>query len=163
MRQTSYQYSLRQFLRLTLVYTTLLLFSSQLLGQTPNDTLLIKEAVLNYLEGLEYNDTLRVEKALHPELAKRVIQKDKNGKDRLDNMTAATLLHYTKTFDYTRLYKEGVNPQERLKVEVSIFDLTNNIATVKATQNKFAFFDYIHLGKINGEWKIVNILWAWID
>ncbi|EOZ96628.1 hypothetical protein A33Q_2398 [Indibacter alkaliphilus LW1] len=26
---------------------------------------------------------------------------------------------------------------------------------------RFAFFDYIHLGKINGEWKIINILWAW--
>jgi hypothetical protein len=68
---------------------------------------------------------------------------------------------YTKTFDYTKLYKADVNPQEPLKVEVLFFDISNDIATVKAIQNKFAFFDYIHLGKINGEWKIINILWAW--
>jgi hypothetical protein len=42
---------------------------------------------LDYLEGLEYNDTLRVEKALHPDLAKRVIIKDENGKDKLEDMT----------------------------------------------------------------------------
>lgn len=147
----------------TLFILVLLAFYSCQNTEPQNDTFLIKEAVLNYLEGLEYNDTLRVEKALHPELAKRVILKDKNDKDKLDNMTASTLLYYTKTFDYTKLYREGVNPQERLKVEVIIFDLTNNIATVKAMQNKFAFFDYIHLGKINDEWKIINILWAWAD
>ncbi len=146
-----------------MVITILFSLNSKLLGQTENDTLLIREAVLDYLEGLEYNDTLRVEKALHPDLAKRVIGKDENKKEKLDNMTAATLLYYTKTFDYTKLYKAGVDPKEPLKVEVILFDISHNIATVKAVQNKFAFFDYIHLGKINGEWKIVNILWAWTD
>ena len=161
MRQILYQFPLRQFLRLTIIFIILIFFNSKLFGQTQSDTLLIKGAVLNYLEGLEYNDTLRVEKALHPDLAKRVIMKDKNGKDRLENMTASTLLHYTKTFDYTKLYKENVNPKDPLKVNVMIFDISNDIATVKVIQNKFAFFDYIHLGKINGEWKIINILWAW--
>ena len=140
----------------------MLISNSAVFGQTQNDTLLIKETVLNYLEGLEYNDTLRVEKALHPDLAKRVIT-NKDGTDKLENMTAASLLYYTKTFDYTKLYKAEVNPQETLVVEVVPFDISHNIATVKASQNKFAFFDYIHLGKINGEWKIINILWAWTE
>lgn len=163
MKQSLYQFQYRQLLQLAMVFTALLLFSSNLIGQTQNDTLSIKETVLDYLEGLEYNDTLRVEKALHPDLAKRVIGKDENKKDKLDNMTAATLLYYTKTFDYSKLYRAGVNPKEPLKVEVILFDVSHNIATVKAIQNKFAFFDYIHLGKINDEWKIVNILWAWTE
>lgn len=161
MRQTLHQFRLRQLLQFTAVFISSFSFNSNLYGQTQNDTLRIKETVLNYLEGLEYNDTLRVEKALHPDLAKRVINKDQNGKDKLENMTASSLLYYTKTFDYTKLYKADVNPQEPLKIEVIIFDITNDIATVKAIQNKFAFFDYIHLGKINNEWKIINILWAW--
>ena len=161
MTQTTNHFHLPQLLRLIIVITVLFSLNNNLFGQTKNDSTLIKEAVLNYLEGLEYNDTLRVEKALHPDLAKRVITKDKSGQDKLDNMTASTLLNYTKTFDYTKLYKEGVNPKETLKVEVIIFDITNEITTVKAIQNKFAFFDYIHLGKINDEWKIINILWAW--
>ena len=161
MKQPLFQFQCRQLFRLTIVFTTLFSFNSHLFGQTQNDTILIRETVLNYLEGLEYNDTLRVAKAMHPNLAKRNIGEDENGKDELVNMTAATLLYYTKTFDYTKLYKAGVNPQEPLKVEVILYDISYDIATVKAIQNKFAFFDYIHLGKINGEWKIVNILWAW--
>ena len=100
--------------------------------------------------------------AMLPDLAKRVILKDKNGKDTLDNMPVSTLLYYAKTFDYTKLNKADINPEEPLNVEVIIYDITNNIASVKAIQNKFVFFDYRHLGKINGEWKIINILWAWI-
>lgn len=163
MKQPRFQMQCRQMFQLAMVFTTLFFTNNNLWGQTQNDTLLIRETVLNYLEGLEYNDSVRVEKAMHPDLAKRVIREDKSGNDKLSNMTAATLLHYAKTYDYTKLYKAGVDPQEPLKVEVLLFDISNNIATVKANQNKFAFFDYIHLGKLNGEWKIVNILWAWTE
>lgn len=161
MKQPLIQFQHRQLFQLTIVFAIIFSINTKLIGQAQNDTLLIRETVLDYLEGLEYNDTLRVEKAFHPDLAKRVIGKDENKKDKLDNMTMTTLLYYTKTYDYTKLYKAGVNPKEPLKVEVILFDVSNNIATVKAIQNKFAFFDYIHLGKINGEWKNVNILWAW--
>ena len=152
-------------MKVTKVFCNVIMFvsSSTLFGQTKSDSLQIKETVLNYLEGLEYNDASRVEKAMHPDLAKRVIQKDKNGNDNLNNMTATSLVGYAKTFDYTKLYKKGIDPRETLKVETIIFDIENDIATVKAVQNKFTFFDYVHLGKINGEWKIINILWAWTD
>lgn len=132
-----------------------------LLAQTKNDTLGIIQTVQNYLEGLETNNPARVEKAMHPDLAKRTIEKNKEGNDFPSNMTAASLIGYTKDFDYTQFYKKGVDPNEALKVETTIYDISNGIATVKAAQNKFEFFDYIHLGKINGEWKIVNILWEW--
>ena len=135
--------------------------TGQLFAQTKIDTLLVKETVLNYLEGLETNNPARVEMAMHPDLAKRTIEKNKEGKDFLSNMTAASLVGYTKDFDFTQFYKKGVDPKEPLKVETIIYDISDSIATVKATQNKFEFFDYIHLGKINGEWKIINILWAW--
>lgn len=140
---------------------TLIINSGQLSAQTKNDTIGIKETVLNYLEGLETNNPMRVEKAMHPDLAKRTIEKNKEGKDFPSNMTAASLIGYTKDFDYSLFYKKGVDPNEALKVETIIYDISDGIATVKAAQNKFEFFDYIHLGKINGEWKIVNILWEW--
>lgn len=163
MRQTLRKFQSRQMFRLILVFTISIVFNSNLFGQIKNDSLQIKETVKNYLEGLEYNDASRVEKAMHPDLAKRNLNKDGNGNDKLQNMTASSLVGYAKTFDYTKLYKKGVNPKELLKVETIIFDMENDIATVKAVQNKFAFFDYIHLGKMNGEWKIINILWAWTD
>jgi len=126
-----------------------------LFGQTENDSLLIKEASLNYIEGLFTNNYERMEKALHPELAKRVIMKDDKGNYRLSNMGYSELLYYTKT-----LTPKDEMPDEPFKAEVIILDISTDIATIKVTQNKYKFFDYIHLGKINGEWKIINILWA---
>jgi len=163
MKQTLYQFQLRQLLRLTIVLTALCFFNSNLFGQSQNDTLLIKETVLNYLEGLNTNDHLRAEKAIHPELAKRIISTDENGDYKLDNMPWSHLLYNIKTVDFSQLYKADVNLQEPFKVEVIIFDISNSIATIKAKQNRYAFFDYIHLGKIKGEWKIIHILWAWTD
>jgi hypothetical protein len=144
-----------------LVLITVISFNLSLFGQTKSDTLGIQETVANYLVGLHDNDAAKVEKAMHPELAKRLITKDNKGNYKLDIMGWSHLLYNIKTVDFKTMYKAGVNPEEPYKVEVSFFDISNDIATVKAIQNKFAFFDYIHLGKINGEWKIINILWAW--
>src|SRR3954470_22666718 len=126
----------------------LIINNGQLFAQTKNDTLQIKETVLNYLEGLETNNPVLVEKAMHADLAKRTIEKNKEGKDFVSNMTAASLIGYTKDFDFTQFYKKGVDRKEPFKVETIVYDISDGIATVKATQNKFEFFDYIQLGKI---------------
>jgi len=139
----------------------LMINNCHLFAQTQNDSLQIRETVLNYIEGMETNDPKKIEKAMHPDLAKRTIAKTKEGIEYPANMTAASLIGYAKDFDFTLFYKAGVDPQEPLRSEVTIYDISNSIATVKAATNKFEFVDYIHLGKLDGEWKIVNILWAW--
>jgi hypothetical protein len=144
-----------------LLAIVLLSITTAAFAQAQNDELQIRETVLDYLEGLETNNPERVEKAMHRDLAKRTIEKDKEGDDFPSNMTAASLVGYTKDFDFTQFYKADVDPKELLKVETIIYDISNGIATVKATTNKFEFLDYIQLAKINGEWKIVNVLWAW--
>ena len=138
----------------------LLIHNSPVFAQTPNDSTQIKETVLNYLEGMETNNPQRIEKAMHPDLAKRTIEKNKEGIEYPENMTAASLIGYSKGFDFTLFYKADVDPKEPLKSEVIIYEISNGIASVKAVTNKFEFVDYIHLGKLNGEWKIINILWA---
>ena len=49
------------------------------------------------------------------------------------------------------------------KANVIIYDIGTNIATVKVVTNKFAFIDYLQLGRINGEWKIINALWEYVS
>ncbi len=51
-----------------------------------------------------------------------------------------------------------LNSDESFKANVTIFDIYNNIATVKVTTNKFKFIDYLHLGKFVNDWKIVNVI-----
>ena len=127
----------------------------QMNAQTKADTLGIKEASLNYIEGYYQADAARMEKAIHPELAKRVIRETPEGEIFLSGMGSSLLVYITKVNKNENL----LNPDEKFKAEVIIYDIQNNSATVKIKNNKYNFFDYAHLGKFNGEWKLVNVLW----
>ena len=51
-------------------------------------------------------------------------------------------------------------PGAGFKADISIYDIFKNTALAKVETNKFSFIDYAQLAKINGEWKIINVLWA---
>lgn len=139
-----------------LLYSICLIFLSNIaFGQTAKDSLLIKQTSLNYIEGFYTNDFIRVEKAIHPELAKRIVIKDTLGYSMLKNMGASELLYNTRKFQ-----KNPKQSNEPFKATIAILDISQNIATIKVTQNKMNFLDYLHLAKINNEWKIINVLWA---
>ncbi len=123
-------------------------------AQTKKDTLLIKETVLNYLEGFYTADAQRMEMALHPDLAKRAMLPGREGKQRFDQISASMLIDYT-----SKKTDESVK-NGKLKVDIDIYDIFDDIASVKADTDFFPFVDYIHLMKIEGNWKIVNVLWA---
>jgi hypothetical protein len=136
-------------------FLIVLLFAKTGFTQTKSDTLLIREAALNYIEGFYNSDYNRVVKAVHPELAKRFVEKDESGHYALENMGASDL-----AFSALKFKKGEDKSNQPFKAEVKFYEIANDIATVKLTQNKMQFFDYIHLAKINGEWKIINVLWA---
>lgn len=142
--------------KLLLVAVGCLLFNSfSLKAQTKQDTLEIKQTCLNYIEGYYTKDAERMAKALHPELQKRVIFKDENGNCFLQNMGASALVQATRGNRNANL----LNPDKPFEAEVIIYNIYENIASVRINNNKYAFMDYAHLGKFNGEWKIVNVLW----
>jgi hypothetical protein len=128
-------------------------------GQTKSDTLGINETSLNYIEGFYNSDYQRMTKAIHFELAKRIIVKDSAGNIMLQNMGSSQLIYNTKRNKNANI----LNPDKPFKAEVIIFDIYNNVATVKVTTNKFRFIDYLHLGKFGNDWKIVNVLWEFIQ
>lgn len=124
-------------------------------GQAKNDTTVIKETALNYIEGFYTNNYQRVEKAIHSELAKRIVGKDSLGNFMLKHMGSSELIYNAKKFK-----KAEDKTNEPFKATITILDLSKDIASVKVTQNKMNFFDYLHLAKISGEWKIINVLWT---
>lgn len=120
-----------------------------------NDSASIRETALNYVEGFYNSDWQRMTKAVHPELAKRIIIRDSLGNYMLENMGASELLFNTKRNKNTNIN----NPDQPFKADVIIYDIYGKVATAKVVTNKFKFIDYLHLGKFDGEWKIVNVLW----
>ena len=116
------------------------------------DSVAIRAAALDYVEGWYEGDAARMERAVHPELAKRIIRTDaQNGRSRLDQMGAMRLVQSTRAGGGTR------TPKEKQIKKVTILDIFENAASVKAEMS--GWIDYMHLGRWEGRWVIVNVLW----
>lgn len=139
-----------------LIAIIFILYAATAYSQTAADTAGIKEAALNYVEGFYTSDTARLAKGLSPELVKRIID-NRGGKSVLSTMGLKELVGYASSGQKM----PNPNPSEPFKATVVIYDIASDIATAKVTTNKMnMFFDYIQVGKINGRWQIINVLWA---
>ena len=112
----------------------------------------IRKVALDYIEGWYEGNVERMERALHPELAKRVIMQNKqSGERKLQHMTAETLINYTKG-------RQGKNTSSEVQQkDVTVLDVYENIACVKIIAEDW--IDYLQIGKFNDDWKIINVLW----
>src|SRR5207253_2700854 len=64
---------------------------------TAADSTGIREAAMDYIQGWYEGNAERMQRALHPELAKRIIRTDpKTGRSGLNTMGALTLINSTK-------------------------------------------------------------------
>ena len=124
-------------------------------AQTTNvsaaDQAAIKQTALDYIEGWYEGNAERMERALHPELAKRIMRTDSQGRTRLDQMGAMTLVQSTRRGGGKQ------TPKEKQQKDVTILDIFENAASVKIVAS--GWIDYLHLARWNGRWVIVNVLW----
>lgn len=120
-------------------------------AQTAADSTAIVATALDYIDGFYTSDAARMERALHPDLAKRIVGDPMGPESRLQNMTAAQLVDATARGGATGI------PEEARREDVSILDIYNNIAAVRIDAG--VWIDYLHVARWNGEWKIVNVLW----
>ena len=111
----------------------------------------IKETALNYIEGWYEGNAERMERAVHPELAKRIVRTNPEGNSRLDQMSAMSLVLGTR-----RGFGKNT-PKEKQQKDVTILDVFENAASVKVVASDWV--DYLHMAKSNGRWVIVNVLW----
>ncbi len=134
-------------------FTVLLaLFPPGAHAQTAADSSGIKQAALDYIEGWYEGNGDRMERALHPELAKRIVNTDpRNGRNSLGQQSAMTLVLNTKRGGG----KE--TPAARQRKDVRILDIFGNTASVRIDASDWV--DYLHVAKWNGRWVIVNVLW----
>lgn len=145
--------------RVGLLLVGLLFMGSSVLRSQVSDADAIRQTALNYIEGYYNADWQRMSKAVHPELVKRIIARDTLGNTMLSNMGSSQLLFNTKRNRNANV----LNPDQPFKADVVVYDIFRNIATAKVVTNKFRFVDYLQLGKFDGEWKIVNVLWEFLQ
>lgn len=106
------------------------------------DKAAIRQTALDYVEGWYEANAERMERALHPELAKRIVRTGPEGRSRFDQMGAMALVQGVK--------RGGGKdtPKEQQQKDVIILDVFGNTASVKAVMS--GWIDYMHMAKFNG-------------
>lgn len=120
-------------------------------GDADADRSAIKQTALDYIEGWYEGSGDRMERSLHPDLAKRIVRTNPQGQSQLQQMTAAQLVEAVKGGGGKR------TPKERQQKDVTILDVFGNSASVKLIAADWV--DYMQMAKFNGRWVIVNVLW----
>jgi hypothetical protein len=128
-----------------------LAFVSPTFAQTPDEAAAIKQPALDYIESWYEGNPERMERALHPDLAKRIVKRGPNGESQLEHMTASTLI------ENVRKGGGKKTPPEKQQKDITILDVYENVATVKLVAS--GWIDYLQIAKFNDRWLIVNVLW----
>jgi Putative lumazine-binding len=104
----------------------------------------IVQTVLDYFEGWFEGDAERMERALHPALAKRGPELRTATKDEMVRWTAEGK-------------GKAKDPGPGRRIDVTVVDLYGNIAS--AVVDSDVYHEYLHLIRTGEGWKIVNALW----
>jgi hypothetical protein len=136
-------------LRITVL--AVLMIAPSLRAQTAADSAAIRQAALDYIEGWYEGSAERMERAVHPDLAKRIVNVDQRGRNVLGHQSAMTLVQNT------RRGGGKETPVAERRTDVRILDTFGNTASVRVDADRW--IDYLHLAKWNGRWVIVNVLW----
>ncbi len=139
-----------------LVMTGLMILGGFAISQTPEMDL-EKEAVIaaamDYIEGAHEGNAARTERSVHTELCKVSVRKiPQTGKDVLYKAG------FSRLAELVRANQVPLAPEER-DIKITVFTVREGLACVLATSA--AFYDYLQLAKIDGTWKLINVLWRY--
>jgi hypothetical protein len=104
----------------------------------------IVATALDYFEGWFDGDVSRMERALHPALAKRGPE--------LRTVTKEEMVAWTAEGEGT-----SVDPRPGRRIDVTVVDVHGAIAS--AVVDSDVYREYLHLARTDDGWRIVNALW----
>jgi putative lumazine-binding protein len=133
----------------TLMLIALLVSSSSLLAQS-DDRTAVRQAALDYVTAVYESRPELIERSVSPDLTKHGFMRQADGSYRRGRMTYAELLTVAKEWNADR--KRDLSIKEVVVGEV--LDQTAT-AMVRAAWG----VDFMQLAKIDGRWKILNIVW----
>ena len=122
-------------------------------AQAAADSVAIRAAALDYIEGWYTGDADRMSRAVHPELAKRLVRTDRQtGQSDIRDMGASELVMQTRRGGGKQ------TPPDKRRTDVRILDIFDTVASARVDAD--GWIDYMHLARADGRWKIINVLWA---
>jgi hypothetical protein len=138
--------------RLLVVLFAALLVSDTAAAQTAADKEAVRQAALDYVEGIYQVDTSRIERSVHKNLTKRGFWREP--------AEAAYKPESVMTFDQlmklTAAWNKDGKRDTSIK-QVEVLDVLDQTASAKIVA--MWGIDYMHLAKYDGRWQIINIVW----
>jgi hypothetical protein len=111
----------------------------------------VEAAATDYLrsfyEGTSEERAARMERILHPELAKRSPS----------SFQEEGTFRAWEVSEMLEIAAGSVNEVHSRPYRVRVLDVYGDIASVRTDANWGV--DYMHLGRIDGEWRVINVLW----
>ena len=112
----------------------------------------IVATVLDYFEGWFDGDAERMERALHPALAKRSLGQVASAGAELRSVTKEQMVAFTAAGE-----GKAVDRGPDRRIDVTVVDVHGNIASTVVDSDVYR--EYLHLVRTDDGWKIVNALW----
>ena len=111
----------------------------------------VRATTSDYIEGWFDGDAKRMERALHPELAKRCRGIEGDDPDALESLSATEMIDATADGEGQR---EDA-PDRQIEIEIDY--LSDDIASVRCGCHRYV--DLLQLVRMPEGWKIVNAAW----
>ena len=121
----------------------------------PGDAAGIRRCLLDYFDGWFDGDADRMDRALHPGLAKHAIGQDAARSETLDVTTKAEMVEAT---------RQGRGRQRDVPdraIRIDITGVSGDIAS--ATVHSAVYVEFVFLARVRDGWKITGTLWRWAD
>ena len=137
---------------LTLILLTIAM-SFAVVAQSSDDKEAVRQAALDYVEAIYEVNPAKVERSVHPDLAKRGFFVKKG-----ETAYSPNAMSFVQLGELAKNYnKTGAAVPKDAPKEVVVFEVSDQTASAKVTASWG--IDYLHLAKYDGRWKIINILW----
>lgn len=121
-------------------------------GQTAVDSSAVRATALDYIEGWYRADASRMERAVHPELVKRLhLRAPGVGRSYVQTTGSSALVTSTARGGGSDV------PETERRAEVRILDLFRGAAAVRVDAHDWV--DYLQMVRTEDGWKILNVLW----
>ena len=121
-------------------------------AQTGADKEAVRQAALDYVEGLYTADTSRIERSVHKNLTKRGFWRDPAE----TTYKPESVMTFDQLMKLTASWNKDGKRDTSIK-EVVVYDVQDQTASAKIAAMWGT--DYMQLAKYDGRWQIINILW----
>lgn len=119
----------------------------------PDDAAAIRSCLLDYFEGWFDGDAVRMDRALHPGVAKHSLGQDPSRSEDLDLTTKDEMV------EATRQGKGRLRDLPDRAIRMEILSVSGDIAN--AIVHSAVYVEYVLLVRTGDGWRITGTLWHW--